>query len=109
MKKIAVLMLIVASVLFLFAGCSNDAPVVDDGNNDNQSEDVPPEFQNMSLGEQCEKVGGEWLDNYSECVGIEEEFCTEMGGEHNDCASACRHDPTADVCTMQCVIVCSFE
>ncbi|HLC96580.1 MAG TPA: eight-cysteine-cluster domain-containing protein [Candidatus Nanoarchaeia archaeon] len=57
----------------------------------------------------CEAVEGTWLDQYKECEYISEADCTSLGGSFQECASACRHDPTAEICTMQCVPVCSLN
>lgn len=69
-------------------------------------EDIP---QNITIEEKCENLGGEWLGQFSECEGISQEDCEQMGGNFDNCASACRNDPNATVCTMQCVMVCSFQ
>lgn len=55
---------------------------------------------------QCVTNGGQWLAEYLECESISESQCLEMGGEFKECESACRHDPDAEMCTMQCVQVC---
>ena len=57
----------------------------------------------------CEAAEGAWLDQYQECEYISEADCTSLGGYFQECASACRHDPTAEICTMQCVPVCSLN
>jgi len=57
----------------------------------------------------CESVGGTWNMAAQECTGIDSAACEEIGGRFNSCASACRNDPTATVCTMQCVQVCEFD
>ena len=57
----------------------------------------------------CNKVDGNWLDEHYECEGMNPTTCDLLGGSSNDCASACRHDPNATMCTMQCVLVCSFS
>ena len=59
----------------------------------------------------CELNDGEWLEDYNECEYISESVCSEMGGEFDECASACRNDPDYPevACTMQCVPVCSIE
>jgi hypothetical protein len=62
-----------------------------------------------SQQERCELLGGKYLDEFDECEGISQEQCAELGGVFNECASACRHDPNARFCTMQCVQVCSFR
>ncbi|USN54611.1 MAG: hypothetical protein H6765_08985 [Candidatus Peribacteria bacterium] len=44
-----------------------------------------------------------------ECEYVSEQFCSAYGGVYEECTSACRHDPLADVCTMQCVPVCDLD
>jgi hypothetical protein len=56
----------------------------------------------------CLSFDGNWLPETQECEGMSKEQCEELGGTFNECASACRNNPTAEVCTMQCVIVCQF-
>jgi hypothetical protein len=56
----------------------------------------------------CEVNQGRWLEAFNECEGIEASVCDEMGGTYNECASACRHDPEAEMCIEVCVAVCSF-
>lgn len=66
--------------------------------------------EELSKEESCEDLhNGKWLPEFNECEGINEESCEEMGGNFDQCASACRNDPDAEECTMQCVPVCSFE
>jgi hypothetical protein len=57
--------------------------------------------------EQCTSMGGTWTGY--DCTGITENQCQEIGGAFNECASACRNDPTAEMCTQQCVQVCEFN
>ncbi|MGV8150892.1 MAG: hypothetical protein ACP5NV_04140 [Candidatus Woesearchaeota archaeon] len=57
--------------------------------------------------EQCKNIGGTWTG--FDCTGIDANQCQEIGGKFNECASACRNDPDAQVCTMQCVQVCEFN
>lgn len=64
--------------------------------------------QTADLKQECEIKGGIWLKNFNECEQISKEQCTELGGEFNECASACRNDPTADVCIEICVAVCEI-
>lgn len=59
-------------------------------------------------GQQCAAQGGTWSEQYKECTGVNEGSCREIGGDWNECASACRHNPDAQVCVMMCVAVCSF-
>ncbi|RDJ31606.1 MAG: hypothetical protein DWQ18_06045 [Crenarchaeota archaeon] len=58
---------------------------------------------------QCNNFGGTWLEEFNECEYISSEQCSELNGEYFECESACRHDPDAQVCTMQCVPVCSVK
>lgn len=59
--------------------------------------------------QQCTDLGGSWNETHEECVGVGETQCTAMGGTFNECASACRHDPDAEFCTLQCVLVCDLS
>ncbi len=54
----------------------------------------------------CESAGGKYDTDFGECTGISAGVCESIGGRFDMCASACRHDPGAQVCTMQCVQVC---
>jgi len=63
----------------------------------------------INLEEQCTINGGTWIDSAHECEGIGKDACQEIGGHFNECASACRNDPTAEICTMQCVQVCQLD
>lgn len=58
---------------------------------------------------ECESLGGTWIESAKECEYISEEQCLIMNGNFNPCASACRNDPDAEFCTMQCVPVCHFK
>ena len=60
----------------------------------------------QNIVEQCTENGGQWLEEFNECEYISENRCTEMNGEYNECESACRHNPDAEICTAQCVPVC---
>ena len=53
--------------------------------------------------------GGRWLQEYNECEYLPQQQCENLGGEFNECASACRHDPEAMMCILMCVQVCSFS
>ena len=56
----------------------------------------------------CLSFDGNWLAESNECEGMAKEMCEELGGTYNECASACRNDPDAEMCTMQCILVCQF-
>jgi hypothetical protein len=57
----------------------------------------------------CEELGGNFLEAQNECEYITQEECDLLGGTFDDCASACRHDPNAEVCITLCVPVCYLE
>ena len=56
----------------------------------------------------CESAtGSRWLSEYNECEYIDSQTCTQLlKGTFNDCVSACRHNPKAEMCTQNCVPVC---
>lgn len=60
---------------------------------------------------ECEANSGVWYasSNVCEINSFSENMCVTRGGEWNGCASACRHDKDAEVCTLQCVLTCSFK
>lgn len=57
----------------------------------------------------CNSQGGQWSEKVRECLGVGKKVCESIGGQFNECASACRNNPEAQVCTMQCVQVCSIK
>jgi len=59
--------------------------------------------------EKCRSKSGKWLEESKECENIVEVECESIGGTFNPCASACRNNPEAKICTLQCVLVCEFE
>jgi hypothetical protein len=65
--------------------------------------------ENINLKSACEVNGGTWIDDFNECEGLDKETCEFNGGIFSECESACRNDPEAQMCTMQCVVVCDFE
>jgi hypothetical protein len=107
MKYIGLLVL----ALVVLAGCAaevvvkEDLPIVDNSNSD--IEDTI--LAGTTNQEACESAEGTWIESAQECEGISAEYCQEIGGNFNECASACRNDPDAQICTMQCVLVCEFE
>lgn len=61
------------------------------------------------ISEVCQKNKGKWLTESYECEGgLNGTKCQALGGVYNECASACRNQATATVCTLQCVPVCKF-
>lgn len=65
------------------------------------------EEDTQKLKDSCLLEEGKWLDAYSECEYINKDWCDSISGVFEECASACRHNPEAEICTMQCVPVCS--
>jgi|GEM_PF-1364648 len=87
---------------FLFVRIGQDMPLFDEASIefiDNWSGDI---------GTECVAAGGNWLADYEECEYVSEEWCDDEGGEFYECESACRHNPEAEICTLQCVVVCKF-
>lgn len=72
------------------------------------SKSISPDTE-ADLERSCDDLGGSWIEEARECEGISEESCDDLGGNFNPCASACRNDPDAEYCTMQCVLVCGFD
>lgn len=64
---------------------------------------------NAEMQSICQNAGGNWLAESRECEGVSKEQCSLMDGEFNECASACRNNSTAEMCTLQCVVVCQFK
>jgi hypothetical protein len=65
--------------------------------------------EEVNLQGACLSFDGTWLEDSMECEGMSQEQCESLGGEFNECASACRNDPEAQVCTLQCIVVCDFS
>ncbi|MFW6378814.1 MAG: Kazal-type serine protease inhibitor family protein [Nanoarchaeota archaeon] len=115
MKRIySLLFTLFIGLTLALSACSTELPDQDDSPiNDSDNPDIPSEhtdsgeFADKKLS--CQEHGGTWLSEHSECVGISETACQDMGGQFDSCASACRHDPDAETCTMQCVLVCRFN
>ncbi len=62
----------------------------------------------ISLAESCTDNDGVWLEDFSECELISEDWCLNNGGSFSECESACRHDDEDVPCIDLCVPVCSF-
>jgi hypothetical protein len=56
----------------------------------------------------CQDANGTWIEQHEECEYVSENFCDLYNGSYAACESACRHDERSEVCTKQCVPVCSF-
>ncbi|MFA6079933.1 MAG: hypothetical protein WC753_00425 [Candidatus Gracilibacteria bacterium] len=56
----------------------------------------------------CEKSGGQWSEEFGECLGIDMDTCQNIGGTFNECTSACRNTKQ-EICTLQCVQVCEVK
>lgn len=65
--------------------------------------------EEINLEGACLSFDGVWVEEANECEGMGKEMCEDLGGTFNECASACRNNPDAQVCTLQCVLVCEFE
>jgi len=98
MKKIAYFLMIAFFTLTLTA-CANKVET---------ENPIIPSDNVVSLAESCVENNGNWLEDFSECELISEEWCLDNGGVFNECESACRHDDEADFCVEVCVPVCSL-
>jgi hypothetical protein len=72
------------------------------------NEAVLVESDIREIGESCVVSGGTWLPGFNQCEYIGVEWCVNNDGIYAECESACRNDPNAEICTLQCVPVCSF-
>lgn len=73
------------------------------------NEELPINCQKPSEIEiSCNNNSGIWIAGTKECENVDQKWCDENGGTWNECASSCRNNPEAEICTMQCVIVCQF-
>lgn len=95
---------VIGMFLLIFAACSNNVEELP--SSDDAAGTVPAGSSNQQL---CVDAGGKWIDGANECEGISAQYCQEIGGQFEECGSACRNDPNAEICTMQCVQYCSFE
>ncbi len=64
--------------------------------------------QNQDKKTLCENAQGVYDNQWQECSGIDATTCNKIGGDFVECGSACRHNPDAEICTMQCVIYCQM-
>ena len=65
----------------------------------------------IKKSDSCAQKEGVWypIEGICEVNQLSESQCKAFGGEFNGCASACRHNPEAEMCTMQCVLTCTFR
>jgi len=65
--------------------------------------------EKLTLEESCKNLyGGKWLSEKNECENIGKDQCDFLGGNFNECASACRHNPSVEFCILVCVSVCKL-
>lgn len=74
---------------------------------------VPPVVTGLlapshDLPKACAAANGNWLAEFRECENAGKDWCDANRGKFNECGAACRHDPEAEHCTLQCVPVCGF-
>jgi len=89
----------------------NSGELIDDGNTIKEPVggiDSDPSGTILEGQSTCASIGGTLDAINGECLSISSSACQEIGGTFNECASACRNDPTVEVCTMQCVQVCEM-
>jgi len=98
MKKVVYFLVIIFFSLTLVA-CANKAENITP---------LVPDDSVVSLSEDCVSNLGNWLEDFSECEYVSEDWCLENNGVFNECESACRHDDEADFCIEMCVPVCQF-
>lgn len=92
-----------AIFMIIIAGCSqNQKQIIDE-----EGIGIPEE--SINLKNSCESLNGTWIEEAKECEYISKDSCENLGGTFNECGSACRNQPDAEICTMQCVLYCSFE
>jgi hypothetical protein len=68
----------------------------------------PCEDEVVNLEGACLAADRNWIADAKECEGMAKSECLELGGVFDSCASACRNNPEAEICTQQCVQVCQF-
>ncbi len=112
LKKFSYLVFILIGI-FAFLGFEKISEWAHDHNHESGEihEHTDEHHDEESLEEICEEHDWVYLEGYefNECGGISKEICEEIWWNFNECASACRNNPEAEICTMQCVAVCEFE
>ena len=54
----------------------------------------------------CVAAGGHVDAVHQECLDVSPTACEGMGGQFQECASPCRHQPEAMMCITRCDAVC---
>ena len=100
MKK-TIMIVVLLTIGIMLAACSSETA---------KEETIAEVIEELpSIESLCVENSGNWIDSVHECEDISRESCDLLGGHFNECASACRNDPEAEMCTMQCVLVCEFD
>lgn len=105
MKKY-ILPLFICALLFVGAGCSQNANVNSTQNSNSGNSAVENTNQQNQNGSAQEPVMY-GTDMTQEAVNEASEDCDLRGGTLNMCGSAC--EPDAEVCAAVCALVCEFE
>ncbi len=106
MKKISYLFFIVIWII-IFLGFE---AISEWNHNDNEKHKIVKlNEENKWNKYKCEKYIWKWLENSNECEWINQNICEELKWVYNGCASACRNNTEATICTKQCIKVCKFD
>ncbi len=72
---------------------------------------VSPATTTKNIESLCQQKNGLYFPTEKICEvnQLSKTQCLSQNGQFNECASACRHDPKAEICTMQCVLTCTFK
>jgi len=89
MKKIIKILFLTWIVLLTLTSCQKDE-------------------NNIDLSKICTQNWWTWLKDFWECEYLSKEICEQNNWKFFECESACRNNPKAEMCTMQCVQVCKF-
>ncbi|MBD3270180.1 hypothetical protein GF376_01505 [Candidatus Peregrinibacteria bacterium] len=63
------------------------------------------------IAKACEEKGGRWHEEWSECAINEKNWCEEMGGQLDTCASSCSAHGEKDPgpCILKCNTRCYWK
>lgn len=89
--------------------CQQDIENPNSPINEDENIVVPEEFDLTESS--CVAMSGVWYlyNKTCEVNYLSQSGCLALGGEFNECNSACRHTPDAEICTMQCVVTCTLR